>query len=94
MTYGTMMFKAALIGLSNIPYSEMNQPILPIHTYFEICSDIVLLTLGLPRSPFPAGLPVTILEVLLPSSILVIFPGLINPLVLVILSVLSERHKL
>ena len=50
------------LRLSNNPYSDPNQPIPRINTYFiKIHSNILLhLCLGLPQGLFPVGFPVKI----------------------------------
>ena len=56
-------------GLSNNPYSELNNSITHIDTYlFKV----------LPKGLYPVGLPVKILKALLPSSILATCPAHLN----------------
>ena len=79
-------------GLSNNHYPEPNQP---NSTYFW--SILILsshLPLGLPKGFFPAGVPVKMLEVFLPSSILVTWPAHLNHQDLITLTILGERCKL
>ena len=78
-------------GLSNNSY-----PITRIDTYLiKVHSNIVLpSTLRPHQRSFPVGLPVKILKVLLPSSILVTCPAHLNVLDLITLTILVERYKL
>ena len=65
-------------GLSNNPYSNLNQPnYSDWHFFFKIYSIIASnLHLDLPKDLIPVGLPAKILKVPLPSSILATFPAI------------------
>ena len=78
-------------GSPIFPILSSINPIACINTCFiNIHSNIVInLGLGLPRSFFPVGLFVKILEVLLPSPILTT-----HLLVLITLTILGEQYKL
>ena len=76
-------------GLSNNPYPEPNQP--------NSRSILILsshLRLDFRKGLFPVGVPVKILKVLLPSSILATGPAHLNLLDLITLTILGERYKL
>ena len=62
---------------------------------FKIYSNSVLLsTPSLPKGLFPAGIPIKILKVLLPSFILNTWPAHLYLLELITLTILRERNKL
>ena len=89
-----------------MPHSQGLPPIIsilnrinPIHridTYFFKLRQILSphLHLGLPKSLFPAGVPVKMLKALLPSSMLATWPAHLNLLDLITLTILGERYKL
>ena len=84
-------------GLSNNPYSKPNQPNYP--QWYPISSRSILilssqLRLGLPKGLFPIGLPVKILQALLPSSIMATCRAHLNLLDLITLTILGEWYKL
>ena len=72
-------------GLSDNPYPELNQPNYTLRSILILSSR---LRLGLPKSLFPVGLPVKILKVFLPSSILATCPVHLNLLDLITLTIL------
>ena len=83
-------------GLPNNHYPEPNQPSLNTDThFFKIHSKLSShLHLDIPKDLFPLGLPVKILKALLRSSILVTWPAHLNPLDLIIPTILGKRYKL
>jgi hypothetical protein len=82
-------------GLSNNPYSELNQFLIFIS--ISLRSILILIShlcLCLPKGIFPVGLPVKILQALLPFLHFGYMTCPFILLVLITLNILRERYKL